>query len=164
MKKVDCCVWRTTLTGYMDSCRTILTRRRTAADDPRLKHNAILPLHAASRFNFASHVPLHSSASYADVASASGLRERDATRLLRHAVARDVFTETSDGRISHNAVSRLLREDKPAAEWLAFMAEDMWGASVKTVDALQQFGLAGEEPHPGRTVCALDGECARWKD
>ncbi|KAK7001297.1 S-adenosyl-L-methionine-dependent methyltransferase [Favolaschia claudopus] len=109
-------------------------------------HHALLSQQAIVRFKLAHSFPVGGEASFAELASASGLTETTTRQLVRYAITDGIFTEPKRGMVAHNAVSRLLVEDTVILDWVGTAADGGWQAASRICDALEQFP-GSEEPN-----------------
>jgi hypothetical protein len=86
--------------------------------------NFALSLQAIYRFNLASSFALHSSASYAEIASKAGLNITDTKRLIRHATTNHIFVELEPGRVEHTNASRLIAENDFIRNYVGICGEE----------------------------------------
>lgn len=95
-------------------------------------------------YNIHKAVPLHGSATYAEIARASNLSETLVYRFLRHAMANRIFAEASPGRVSHTAVSRMMVEDPDFFDNVGMWTCEVGPAFMKMPEALARFPDSGE--------------------
>ena len=98
-------------------------------------------------------MPLDGSASYEEVAKASGLAESFVLRFLRMGMNNNIFDEDSSGRVVHTASSRLLATDPGFGDAVGMLVEDMAPAGPRVIDAMEKFGQEAQEPN--QTAFAL---------
>lgn len=67
-------------------------------------------------------------------------------RLVRHAMTNRVFHEPTRGYVAHTRASRLLLEDEPLRNWVAFMCTDLQLPIANVVGAMKKWP-ASEEPN-----------------
>jgi hypothetical protein len=91
-------------------------------------HNNSLSLRFVNQFKVADVVPPNGEKTFGEIAEAIGVNEMDTRRLLRHAMTNGIFRE-ENGKVSHTAKSRLIRDDAAMKDWLGFNTEDMWPVS-----------------------------------
>ncbi|KAL6721250.1 hypothetical protein ACLMJK_000352 [Lecanora helva] len=73
---------------------------------------------AIYHFGFATSFPAGKhEATFAEIATASGVPEPLVQRLLRHAMTNRIFCEPREGIVAHTAASKFLAENKDAREW-----------------------------------------------
>ncbi|KXJ89575.1 S-adenosyl-L-methionine-dependent methyltransferase [Microdochium bolleyi] len=120
-------------------------------------HDDLLAHQAIARFRLAHAFPIGSSATFADIAAASGLPEGNVRQFLRFATVQGVFSEPRPGVVTHNAVSRLIAEDEVIADWVACNGEDMWQSATRTCDALEKWPRS-QEPNETGFSLASDSE------
>ncbi|KAK4455245.1 S-adenosyl-L-methionine-dependent methyltransferase [Podospora aff. communis PSN243] len=113
-------------------------------------HNANVPLQFISRFRIADLVPLGGRASYAEIAEKTGVERQLVRRLLRYAMTMRVFCEPEPDMVAHTRISKALaNSDIPLNEWLRVGTHEMWPASVKMLDAVQNYPSASEPNETG---------------
>ncbi|KAI1364913.1 S-adenosyl-L-methionine-dependent methyltransferase [Xylaria arbuscula] len=101
---------------------------------------------AITRYALAHSFPVGEEASFADIAASTGLDEGLVRRLIRHAVINDIFSEPLPGVVTHNAVSRLLAEDKVVHNWVGASTDDLWQAAAQACNAIDKWS-ASQEPN-----------------
>ncbi|CAO1605807.1 hypothetical protein XANCAGTX0491_009313 [Xanthoria calcicola] len=95
-------------------------------------HNFLISLQAIYKFGLATSFPAdRDEATFADIASDSGLPESYVRRILRHAMTYRVFREPMKGVVAHTAASRYLAENTLIRQWIGMVSEEMWPAAVK---------------------------------
>ncbi|KAI1499876.1 S-adenosyl-L-methionine-dependent methyltransferase [Biscogniauxia marginata] len=112
----------------------------------------LISQHAIIRFRLAHSFPVGSEASFSEIAAATCLSETNVRQILRQAVAKDIFLEPRPGIVAHNAVSRLLAEDKVMHDWVGASTDDLWQAAAQTCNALEKYPGSQE---PNETGFAL---------
>ena len=70
-------------------------------------------------------------------------------------MANEIFQEPRKGIVAHTAISRLIAEDQRVSNFVAYITEEMWGASTRIVDAISKW--PGSEQR-GQTGFALWNE------
>lgn len=70
-------------------------------------------------------------------------------QIIRHAIVKGIFFEPRPGVVAHNAVSRLLAEDRLIRDWVGASTDDLWQGASQTCNALAQFPGSQE---PNETV------------
>lgn len=86
-------------------------------------------------YKLANAVPLDGTASYAEIATASGLKEDLCRRFIRLAMGSHVFTEDSKTqRVRHTASSRRLATDQGFYDAVGLEIDDLGPASSKLLD------------------------------
>ncbi|KAG5983670.1 hypothetical protein E4U54_006216, partial [Claviceps lovelessii] len=104
-----------------------------------------IPLHAIYTFQIAKAVPPTGSISYQHLArrihalSGHEMPATDLRRLLRLAMANNLFCEPEIGQVAHNCTSRVLLEDEALASWVGMYMEDLFLPIGKTVAAMQRW-------------------------
>ncbi|KAI0020758.1 S-adenosyl-L-methionine-dependent methyltransferase [Xylariomycetidae sp. FL0641] len=111
--------------------------------------NELLSQQAITRFRLAHSFPVHSEASFAEIAEASGITEADAKQLIRRAEMQGIFAERQPGVVSHTAPSRLLAEDPILHDWVGANADDLWPVASQTCNAMQKYPRSEEPAHTG---------------
>ena len=103
---------------------------------------------AICRFGFATCFPPNKNeATFAEISSASGVREPQVRRILRHAMTYHIFCEPRPGVVAHTAASKLLAENAAMREWVGMVSEEMWPAATQ-VSRLITFVTSS-----GRGIC-----------
>lgn len=74
-------------------------------------------------------------------------------RLLRLAIANNIFQEPEPGYVAHNRMSLLLREDEDLANWVGMFTTDFMPSIAYTVAAMKRWPGSQE---PNQTVCLYD--------
>lgn len=103
-------------------------------------------MQAIGRFNIATSFPIHEEATFAQIAEKCNLDESITRRLLRHAINKNIFVEPRKGVVAHNAVSRLLAEDKQLLNFVAVNGDELWQAGSQTINAMVKF-RGSQEPN-----------------
>jgi hypothetical protein len=105
-----------------------------------------------NRFKIAQKVPLDGKISYSELAKASGVDEIPLRRVLRFAIACNVFVERDQGYLSHSAASRWLVEEPTASPWLTSYLESVMPAQANLGEALQKWPQAEEGSQTGYMI------------
>jgi hypothetical protein len=87
--------------------------------------------------------------SYAEIATATGLDETNAKRIIRHAMTNRIFTEPRPGYVAHTSTSRVLRDDHAMVDWVGVCSAEFFQAAAKTVEALEKFPSSQEANEAG---------------
>ena len=111
-------------------------------------------------------MPLEGSATYDEIAAASGLSESLAVRAIRTAMTLNIFDEKEPGLVKHTAISRLLATDEGYYNAIGLQVEDLGPAGSKLIEAWQKFGDDAGEPdqsafslhHGGRSLFTVLAE------
>lgn len=119
----------------------------TAASN--VQHNGLISQQAITKFGIAHSFSVGSEASFAEIASVTGLNETNVRQVLRHAIIKDIFTEPRPGIVAHNAVSRLLAENQGIHDWVGTSTDDLWQSAAQTCNALAKYPGSQE---PNETV------------
>ena len=89
-----------------------------------------ISLGAIYDYQLAKVVPLEGSATFAEIARASGRLSEDLVeRFLRHAMGNHIFTEDPPGFVKHTASSRLLATDPELNDLIGFRLRESWQVS-----------------------------------
>lgn len=100
------------------------------------------------RYKLANTVPLDGTASYAEIAAASGLKEDLCRRFIRLAMGSHVFTEDLETRcVRHTASSRLLATDQSFYDAVGIEIDEFGPASSKLIDVWEKHGQDANEPN-----------------
>ncbi|OJK02964.1 hypothetical protein ASPACDRAFT_1853532 [Aspergillus aculeatus ATCC 16872] len=123
-------------------------------------NHALLTFDVFNTFNLWSAVPLHGSASYADIARTTDLPEPIVRRFLRLAFTIFVFAEEGspgNERVVHTAASAHMARYPYARAFLAHNLEDVRPAATVGVEALKRWfvGRHGAEVPEEITACAI---------
>ncbi|KAI9686230.1 MAG: hypothetical protein M1822_003885 [Bathelium mastoideum] len=86
---------------------------------------------------------------YEELASRCGLKAQHLRRILRLAIANHVFQEPTKNIISHNAISRLIKENSSYNDWIGLVCEEMLPASIHYVSALEKWKGDDDPTHTG---------------
>ncbi|KAI1130877.1 O-methyltransferase-domain-containing protein [Nemania abortiva] len=107
-----------------------------------------LGLRVVYRYKLANAVPLDGTASYAEIAAASGLREDFCRRFMRLAMGCHIFAEDEETkRVRHTAASRRLATDQSFIDAVGLEIDDLGPASSKMIDVWEKHGQDAAEPH-----------------
>ena len=98
------------------------------------------------KYKLASAIPAHSSATYEEIAAASGLGRSLVVRAIRAAITMKIFDETDSGRVTHTAISGLLATDEGYYNAIGLQVEDLGPASSNLIEAWQTYGDDAGEP------------------
>ena len=96
-------------------------------------------MQAIVRFNMATIFPIHEEASFASISDVCGLAGPILRRVLRHAMTKHIFREPHKGYVVHMAASRLLAGESQLRDWVGASADELWQATLRTVNALVKF-------------------------
>lgn len=108
-----------------------------------LQSISYIPLQAICEFRIAEAVPLTGTVSYEDLATkiydltSTTMLPSDLRRLMRLAIANNIFHEPKIGSVAHNRASLLLLEDETLAGWTAFYTMDLLAPISQTVAAMK---------------------------
>ncbi|KAL7785870.1 S-adenosyl-L-methionine-dependent methyltransferase [Trichoderma ceciliae] len=117
-----------------------------------------IPLQAICEFKIAEAVPLIGSISYEDLAAEvhrlTGITiiSLDLRRLMRLAIANDIFQELKVGSIAHNRTSLLLLDDTALANWVAFYTTDLLAPVANTIAAMRMWPGSQEANQTGVNI------------
>lgn len=107
-----------------------------------------LGLRVVYHYGLAKAVPLDGSASYAEIATASGLQESLCRRFIRLAMGKHVFKEDpSTKRVRHTAASRRMVTVPGFNDLIGLQLEDIGPASSKLIEAWDKYGQDSGEPN-----------------
>ena len=90
-------------------------------------------------------MPIDGSATYQEIASASGISEPMARRFLHHAMANRFFTQSSPNRVRHTAASRLMVTDPDFFDVVGLQLAELGPTSSSMFDAFSKYGDSGEQ-------------------
>ncbi|KAF2742529.1 O-methyltransferase [Sporormia fimetaria CBS 119925] len=121
------------------------------------QYNDNISLHAIMRFGIAEAVPLGGEATFAEIATKTGVPEPLVTRLVRHAAIYHCFREPRPGHVSHTAASAALNRGGSVVDWLDMTLEEWGPASVKAVEAFRRFPKSQEQTEAGFAL-AFEGQ------
>jgi hypothetical protein len=91
----------------------------------------LIGLAAIIRFEIATSFPIEAEASYKQISEICGLNEVDLRRILRYAMTKYIFRETSEGLVAHTASSRVLAEMPILSDFVGMVCEEMWPAASR---------------------------------
>lgn len=111
-----------------------------------LQHVDIEVLHWIVHFEIATHVPVDRAISYADLAEAARVPERQLRQIVRYATTVRVFEESSPGMVSHTAVSRVL-VDNPRVLHFVDYCVDFSASLVRQITRATEVFKGSEEPN-----------------
>ncbi|KAI1377813.1 O-methyltransferase-domain-containing protein [Hypoxylon crocopeplum] len=115
--------------------------------DCALSWTDALGLRVVYHYKLANAVPLDGTASYAEIATASGLKEDLCRRFIRLAMGSHIFTEDSETqRVRHTASSRRLATDQGFSDAVGLEIDDLGPASSKLLDVWEKHGQDAAEP------------------
>lgn len=98
-------------------------------------------------YKLANAVPLDGTASYAEIAGASGLKESLCRRFIRLAMGSHIFTEDPEThRVRHTASSRLLATDQSFSDAVGLEIDDLGPASSKLINVWEKHEQDTAEP------------------
>ena len=107
------------------------------------------------RYCLAHHVPLHGSATFADISKKCCLSEDLVERVLRQAMTNLMFTELPPGYVKHSAMSRLLVTDPDLHDTIGLIAFDLAPLREKTLEAMAIYPDSFE---PDETAFSLQNQ------
>lgn len=122
-----------------------------------LQSVSYIPLQAICEFKIAEAVPLIGAISYEELAikiydlTGTTVLPSDLRRLMRLAIANNIFHEPKIGLIAHNRASLLLLEDESLANWTAFYTMDLLAPISQTVAAMKMWPGSQETNQTART-------------
>ncbi|KAJ8124087.1 hypothetical protein ONZ43_g113 [Nemania bipapillata] len=106
-----------------------------------------LGLRVVYRYKLANAVPLDGTASYAEIAATSGLKEDLCRRFIRLAMGSHIFIEDVETqRVRHTASSRLLAMDQGFSDAVGLETDDLGPASSKMIDVWAKYEQSVSEP------------------
>lgn len=79
----------------------------------------------------------------------------DLRRLMRLAIANNIFQEPKIGSVTHNRASLLLLEDESLASWTAFYTMDLLAPISQTVAAMKTWPGSQETNQTASTSSAI---------
>ncbi|OAG06626.1 putative O-methyltransferase [Paraphaeosphaeria sporulosa] len=109
-------------------------------------HNILASIKFINQYQVASKIQADEEVSYEELAQRCNVQVDAIRRLLRLAIAFHIFRETSNGSVSHSAVSRCMLEMPLVNDWIGHFCDEVWPASPHTVDALMRWPNS-EEPN-----------------
>ncbi|KAI0538357.1 O-methyltransferase-domain-containing protein [Xylaria digitata] len=116
--------------------------------DCALNWTDALGLRVVYHYKLANAVPLDGTASYAEIATASGLKEDLCRRFIHIAIGNHVFTEDLETqRVRHTASSRRLVTDQGFSDAVGLEIDNLGPASSKLIDVWEKHGQAASEPN-----------------
>lgn len=97
-------------------------------------------------YKLANAVPLGGTASYAEIAAVSGLKESLCRRFIRLAMGSNIFDEDPETkRVRHTAASRGLANDQSLGDAVGMELEDIAPASSKVIEVWDRYGQDSSE-------------------
>ncbi|KAL8872926.1 MAG: hypothetical protein Q9174_001529 [Haloplaca sp. 1 TL-2023] len=113
----------------------------------RQPFNSWISLQAITKFGLASSIPDGQvETTFSEIATACRLPEAYVRRLLRHAMTFRIFHEPREGVVRHTAASKTLAETPLLQQYIGMVAEELWPAATKAVEALSKWPQS-EEPN-----------------
>lgn len=94
-------------------------------------------------FGIPQAVPLDGGASYAGIASKTGLPERLLRSTLRQSATNKIFAESKPDHVVHTARSAVLVRNPLLMDLLGHISDEAYPASAKFVEALERYGQSG---------------------
>ncbi|MCJ1366857.1 hypothetical protein MMC16_005987 [Acarospora aff. strigata] len=91
-------------------------------------------------FRILSHIPLHGSVPYSEVAAAAGVPESQLKSIARMAMTSSLLSEPIPGEIAHNATSALFVANPNLFDWALFMTEASAPTAAKFAEATEKWG------------------------
>ncbi|KAJ3578712.1 hypothetical protein NPX13_g1853 [Xylaria arbuscula] len=115
--------------------------------DCALSWTDALGLRVVYHYKLANAVPLDGTASYAEIATASGLKEDLCRRFIRLAMGSHVFTEDPETqRVRHTASSRRLATDQIFSDAVGLEIDDLGPASSRLINVWEKYAQDIAEP------------------
>jgi hypothetical protein len=99
------------------------------------------------QFKLASAIPINESATYDEISARSGLGKSIVARTIRAAIPMNIFDESTPGRVSHTAISKLLAENDLYYQTIGLQLMDLGPASSKLVEVWETLGDGMGEPY-----------------
>jgi hypothetical protein len=104
-------------------------------------------MHAISKWDIATKIPVGGEVSFADLAQQCEVHETDMRRILRYGMTfHRLFCEPRPGYVAHSLASRLLAEEPLLRQGLWLLGEDSFCSNKYVVQALDTF-KDGQEPN-----------------
>lgn len=88
-------------------------------------------MQALYRFNIPTSFPVGAEASYQQISEVCGLSEPEVRRIVRYAMTKHIFKETSPGIVAHTAASQALAEVPNMRDWVGMVCEEMWPSAAR---------------------------------
>lgn len=95
---------------------------------------------AIYKFNIAR--SFENEATYQEIASACGLSESVTRRILRNAMANNVFREPKPGYVTHTAASKMFAMNPLMHNWIGMVSEELWPAASRVNGPTIVFSLS----------------------
>ncbi|KAK5996560.1 Chlorophenol O-methyltransferase [Cladobotryum mycophilum] len=117
-----------------------------------------IPLQAICEFKIAEAVPTARCISYEDLSvevrrlAGTAVLPSDLRRLLRLAMANNIFQEPKAGFVAHNRTSLLLLEDESLASWVGMYTTDLLSPVASTVAAMRKWPESQEANQTGVNI------------
>ncbi|KAF2194759.1 O-methyltransferase [Zopfia rhizophila CBS 207.26] len=118
----------------------------------------LLGLQYILRHGIQYQVPLEGETTFAEIASACNLSEKDVTRILRLSMARHVLKEPQKGFVIHTAASRMLLHNAQLEAWIMNVAEEFWPSLPRLVDATIKWPESEEPNESGYSISHYTNE------
>ncbi|KAK2593655.1 hypothetical protein QQS21_008659 [Conoideocrella luteorostrata] len=148
---------RWALANSANELKQLVRGAEARVTDTAMSWTDVLALTVVYHYNLADAVPLDGSASYAQIAAASGLKEDFCRRFLRIAMSNYVFNEDQTTRhVLHTASSRRLVTETGLRDLLGLELEDIAPASSKLIEVWEKYGQDAAEP--SRSAFSLHNE------
>lgn len=127
----------------------ILERTINVTDTRDWQATDLVGIQGITRFGLAKEVPIDGEATFEQLATHAGIGVTHMKRMLRLAIAQHIFQEIRPGVVAHTAASRLLAEDEPLHQWMAWKADEGWSSALHSCDAMAKWPDSGEPDETG---------------
>ena len=91
------------------------------------------------QFNFLTAIPLAGGATYSEIASRTGISERQTRALIRQSAMNRILREDGPEHVVHTASSALLLRNRAMNDWYGHCVMEMFPVSAKIGEALQKY-------------------------
>lgn len=97
-------------------------------------------------------MPISSTATFAQIAEATGLTEQDVTHILRHAFTDRIFYEPEPGIVGHTAASRLLASSPELCNFILIAFNELLPSAVQMAKAMERWPGSNQPNHAGFNI------------
>lgn len=119
-------------------------------DTRRWQATDLIGIQGITRFGLAKKVPIGGEATFEQLAAHAGISVTHMKRILRLAIAQHIFRESRPGvAVAHTAASRLLAEDEPLHQWMAWKTDEGWAGALRSCDAMVRWPGSGDPAETG---------------
>jgi hypothetical protein len=123
----------------------------------------LVSLHALVHFDLAKHLPADEAISIPELAKASSMHPDDLALIVRHGVARRLFTQVEDGKVGHSAMSKALITVPNLQNFVAGASGNMWVAAPAAVAVMEKWP-GSQEPNQTAYTLGSNTDLSFWED